>query len=97
MTGAQYLLVWFGLISLTAVVMTVADKYKAQHGKWRISEKTLMLTGLLGGAFAMWITMKCIRHKTKHKKFMVGLPLEFALHIVILAGVFLLKNNGINI
>ena len=62
--------------------MTVTDKAKAKRAVWRIPEATLMLVGLFGGALAMYVTMKTIRHKTKHKKFMIGLPLEIALHAV---------------
>ena len=41
--------------------------------------------GLLGAAGPMYLTMKKIRHKTKHKKFMLGLPAEVILHILIIA------------
>lgn len=77
------MLIYFAVISLVAVIVTVADKIAAKKGAWRVPEATLMLTGLFGGALAMYITMKTIRHKTKHKKFMVGLPLEIALHAVL--------------
>ena len=56
----------------------------AVKGKWRVPEATLMLVGLFGGATAMLVTMKVIRHKTKHMKFMVGLPLEIALQAALL-------------
>jgi uncharacterized membrane protein YsdA (DUF1294 family) len=39
--------------------------------------------GLVGGALPMYITMKLIRHKTKHKKFMLGLPAEIILHVAL--------------
>lgn len=65
---------------MVAAVMTVADKIFAKKGMWRIPEATLMLVGLLGGALVMFITMRTIRHKTKHKKFMIVLPLMIALH-----------------
>lgn len=35
----------------------------------------------------MYITMKAIRHKTLHKKFMIGLPLLILLHGVLAAAV----------
>lgn len=63
--------------------MTAADKSKAKRSARRIPEATLMLVGLFGGALAMFVTMKTIRHKTKHKKFMIGLPLEIAFHAAI--------------
>lgn len=82
-----YIIGYFILISLVAVIMTVADKKAAEKGRQRISENALILTALLGGAAAMFYTMKTIRHKTLHKKFMIGLPLITVFHII--AGVTL--------
>lgn len=72
--------IYLVLISAYAVFITVSDKKRAKARERRISERHLMLTGLFGGAGAMYLTMKRIRHKTKHKKFMVGLPLIIFLH-----------------
>ena len=75
------------VISLIAVVITIVDKKlskKKRKKKKRIPEMTLMLIGLFGGALPMYITMRAIRHKTRHKKFMIGLPLEIALHVILL-------------
>ena len=61
--------------SLISVVITAVDKSRARnHGK-RISESTLLYIAALGGAPLMFITMLLIHHKTKHVKFMLGLPL----------------------
>lgn len=79
------MLIYFALIAVVAVIITVADKSAAKRGKWRVPEATLMLIGLFGGALPMYVTMKTIRHKTKHKKFMIGLPLEIALHAAVAA------------
>lgn len=76
-------LVYYVLLAAVSVVFTVKDKSAAVQNKWRISEKTLMLLGLMGGALPIYVTMKVIRHKTKHLKFMLGLPLEMFLHILI--------------
>lgn len=87
-------LIYWLIMSAVAVYITKADKKYAKQNKRRVPEKTLMLIGLFGGAEAMLITMKNIRHKTKHNKFMIGLPCEIALHaIVIIASV--LKMTGI--
>ncbi len=72
------------LISIVASSLAISDKRRAQKNKWRIPESTLMLAGLFGGALAEYLTMKKIHHKTKHAKFMVGLPLEIFLHIIII-------------
>lgn len=62
-------------ISLAALTLTVLDKSRAKHGGWRVPEKTLFAVALLGGAAAMFATMRVIRHKTRHKRFMLGLPI----------------------
>lgn len=78
------ILVFIIVINLVAAVVCIADKMKAVRNKRRISEKTLFTISFLGGAILMYLTMLVIRHKTKHKRFMVGLPLIILLHAVIL-------------
>ena len=74
------------IISVFAVIITVYDKIAAKTlPKRRIPEKVLLLTALLGGAAAEYVTMLLIRHKTRHNKFMMGLPLMMVLHIVLFA------------
>lgn len=87
----EIVIVYIVAISVMAAILTILDKWKAKHNKWRIPENTLMLVGLLGGALAMYITMKTIRHKTLHKKFMIGLPTQILLHsILVLVVIFVL-------
>lgn len=81
---AAFAAAYFMAISLYALCITVIDKKKAQKNKWRISEFHLMTVGFLGGALAMYVTMRSIHHKTRHKKFMIGLPLEILLHSFII-------------
>ncbi|MBE6769179.1 MAG: DUF1294 domain-containing protein [Ruminococcaceae bacterium] len=78
------ILVFIIVINLVAVVVCIADKIKAIYKKRRVSEKSLFTISFLGGATLMYLTMLVIRHKTKHKRFMVGLPLIILLHAVIL-------------
>lgn len=90
---SKLIVIYLALIGLVAVFITVADKFAAKRNKWRVPEATLMLIGLFGGALPMYVTMKSIRHKTKHKKFMIGLPLEIALHAAIVCFVLFSKIN----
>lgn len=78
------LIVYILIINIVASLTAIADKKRAERGKWRIPESTLMLLGLFGGATLEFITMKKIRHKTKHIKFMLGLPVEMFLHYVLI-------------
>jgi len=51
------------------------DKWLAQHRRWRIRERSLLLLSLLGGAVGGIISMHFLRHKTRHLIFRWGLPL----------------------
>ena len=72
------------VINIFAVIICIMDKISAIYGKRRISENFLMLISLFGGSLFMYLTMKVIRHKTLHKKFMVGLPIMIVSQIIIL-------------
>lgn len=78
------LLIYFVVINIVAIAITISDKNKAKKGKWRVKESTLLLVSALGGSVAMYITMKKIRHKTRHKKFMIGIPAIIAAQVLIL-------------
>ena len=78
----KYFIVYLLIISLTAIIMTASDKSRAKKHKRRVPEKTLFITAALGGSVAMYITMLTVRHKTKHKRFMIGLPLIILLQAV---------------
>lgn len=73
-------------ISVITVIVTVYDKLAAKWlRRYRVPEKVLLGLGFFGGAAAEYITMKVIRHKTRHKNFMLGLPAMIVFHIVIFA------------
>lgn len=84
----------FSVIWLFSIILTVKDKLSSKKNKRRVPEKTLMLLGLFGGAIPMYITMKIIRHKTRHKKFMLGLPAEIIIQTGIIALIFYFKSVG---
>ena len=73
------------IMSIVAVIITCYDKRAAKvRPDVRTPEATLMLIAFLFGSFAMYITMQLIRHKTKHAKFMIGIPVFMVLHIAII-------------
>lgn len=87
-------LAYIAVISLISVIVCIYDKKisKKNRVELRTPEKTLMLLSALGGSVAMFITMQIIRHKTKHVKFMLGIPLIIIVQVGI---VFLLFRFGI--
>ncbi len=68
-------LAYLAVISVVTVIVTVYDKIAAKkRPRHRVPENTLLLLAVLGGGPAEYLTMQLIRHKTKHIKFMIGLP-----------------------
>ena len=80
-------------VSLVSCIVTASDKRRAVKNKRRIPEKTLFLLAAAGGSAAMYITMNIIRHKTKHKRFMIGLPLIIFAQCAIAVLIFLWYNK----
>ena len=88
------ILLWYFLaVSLLSVIVTAADKLKARRGEWRVPENTLMLLAALGGSAAMYAVMLLIRHKTRHVKFMLGIPLIMALQVPVV--LWILRRLGV--
>lgn len=77
-------LIYLLVINFYAVVITVSDKKLAKSGARRVPEKKLFITAALGGSLGMYITMRKIRHKTLHKRFMIGIPLIMAAQCVLI-------------
>ena len=74
--------IYLSAVNLLAAVLTVIDKRRAVRHAWRIPEKVLFLVALLGGSVGEYCTMRLIRHKTKHPRFVLGMPLILAVQLV---------------
>ena len=85
----EIFLVYIILISLISALACIIDKMSAINGGWRIRERTLLLLCFLGGSAMMYIVMRIICHKTRHNKFMLGIPLIILLQIAIILAVYL--------
>lgn len=70
-----YWLCFFFIINLIAMLVTIQDEHRAQKHRWRIPEHSLLILAAVGGSPAMFLTMLLIHHKTRHLKFMIGIPL----------------------
>lgn len=70
-----YLLCYLLLANALAFTLMGVDKSKARRHAWRIPEKTLFLSAAAGGSIGSILGMAAFRHKTKHLRFVLGLPL----------------------
>lgn len=79
------LALWMLAASLLAFCQMGFDKRRAKTGGWRVRERTLWLTALLGGGPGALLGMGVFRHKTRHAAFRIGFPLLAALDAALLA------------
>lgn len=70
----KFLLLYLIIINAAAFLLMLIDKQKAKKRKFRIPEATLIGCAILGGSIGAWIGMQIFRHKTRHKKFTLGIP-----------------------
>ena len=83
---------WLIIINLTAFAVFGIDKKRAKKGQWRIPEKTLFLSAILGGSIGAILGMYIFHHKTKHWYFQIGIP---AIMIIQIAAVYWLSQKGV--
>lgn len=84
----KYLFVYLLIVNAAGFALMLADKHKARKKLWRVPEATLMGVAVLGGSIGSLLGMYTVRHKTRHLKFTVGIPVILALQIVL--GILLL-------
>lgn len=84
------IIIYLLFINLIGLLVMYIDKKKAKYGKWRISEKTLLIVALLGGSIGTIIGMYWFRHKTQKIKFKLGFPTILISEIIIIT-YFLIK------
>ena len=62
----------FGLYLLTSLICLIIyaiDKRRARFGGWRVSERTLLFWGFIGGWPGAIVAQQVLRHKTQKKSF----------------------------
>lgn len=77
------ILIYLLIINALSFLLMLIDKQKAKKDRWRIPEKTLMVVAILGGSLGGIAGMQIFRHKTKHPKFTIGLPVILTVQIVL--------------
>ena len=79
------LLLYLILINLLGFVLYGVDKVKSKGRDRRIPERMLLWVARLGGGVGCWLGMMLFRHKTKHTRFMILVPLWMVLWAAALA------------
>lgn len=77
----KLVLLYYAVINIIAAAVYFADKRFAINHRRRVPERTLILLGFLGGGAGAFFAMTVFRHKTKHIKFIILVPLSIILHL----------------
>lgn len=75
-------IIYLVLINVITFIVYGVDKSLAIKHKWRIREATLLMLAVIGGSIGAYLGMQVFRHKTKHIKFVFGVPVIFILQVV---------------
>ena len=70
------------IINIIAFILMYVDKQKAIRHQWRIKEATLMGFAIFGGSIGAFLGMQLFRHKTKHPKFYIGVPVILIIQLL---------------
>ena len=85
----KYFLLYLLLINAAAFLLMLVDKVKARKNRWRIPERTLFGSALLGGSIGAILGMYTFRHKTKHLSFTLGMPAILIAQVALAIWIFL--------
>jgi uncharacterized membrane protein YsdA (DUF1294 family) len=85
----KILIVYLLIVNTVALLLYGIDKWKAKHDMWRIPEATLLIIAAVGGSIGALAAMQLFHHKTKHKKFYIGVPIIIILQIALCIVIYL--------
>ena len=73
-----------GVMNLVTFIVYAYDKRIARQnrGKRRVPERTLLLLAFFGGFLGAALGMSVCRHKTKHTRFRILVPLAVVLWVI---------------
>ncbi|WP_160722114.1 DUF1294 domain-containing protein [Bacillus sp. USDA818B3_A] len=77
------------VMNIVGLFIMGEDKKRAKKHEYRISERTLWLVAIFGGAIGTTAGMQAFRHKTKHTSFKLGFPILAVIELIIFLKFFI--------
>lgn len=78
-----FLITYTILINIIGLLVMGLDKLKARRRKQRIPERTLFLIALIFGSVGILMGMYLFHHKTKKRRFFIGIPAILAVQLLL--------------
>lgn len=88
-----YFSCYVAVMSVIAFLMYGADKMFAVKDMRRISEAVLLLIALVGGSIGALLGMVVFRHKTRHLKFQIGVPVILVCQLIAVGYIWIQLNS----
>lgn len=79
--------------NLAGFLLMLLDKRRARRKARRIRERTLFLWALLLGAAGIYAGMYILRHKTRHRSFVYGMPVLLTINVLWACYLFIQENH----
>lgn len=92
MSTTEVIIIYLAGVNLLGFLSMGIDKKRAKNHEWRISEAVLFFFAIIGGSIGSLLGMKLFRHKTKHKKFTIGIPVIIVLQIGLIIAMKIMPN-----
>lgn len=79
----ESIIIYFTGVNIVSFFLVWLDKRKAIKHEHRVPERTFWTLAVLGGAIGTYAAMQHFRHKTKHKSFMIGIPIIMVFNVIL--------------
>ena len=84
------LMFYLVIINVLGFVLMHVDKKKSKKRQRRIPESVLLGIAVACGSIGIMAGMEFFRHKTKHKRFYIGVPVTLMIQVGLAAAFYLL-------
>ena len=80
---SRIILIYLIIVNAAAFLVYGIDKHKAEAHTYRIPEASLLLLAVIGGSAGALIGMRVFHHKTRKRKFSIGVPVILCAQLIL--------------
>lgn len=77
------LILYFIAVNFIGIAVMASDKIRSMEHRFRTPESVLMAIAVIGGSIGCILGMVIFHHKTRKRKFRVGLPAILGIQIIL--------------
>lgn len=77
------IILYIVIMNLIGFFVMGADKMKARKHRRRVPERCIFIISVISGSVGVFVGMYLFRHKTRHMKFVIGVPVIIAAQVIV--------------